>query len=453
MEMPKNTIALGKDCFISRDTHVTGMNNNVLVNGGSGRGKTRGVVIPNILQAEGSYVISDPKGNLCDTYGPYLEKKGYIVKRLDFACPEKSIHYNPLKYVLTDQDYIKLGHMLATTTSDGRAIVRQDPFWERTSSMLMSSAIGFVKEIMEPESQTMVTVMDFLNLIRPNDRTEDSKVEKMMSLHLKNNRPHVPFSVRQYRKVEYSSETTFRSILITTQSALGALDTDQMREVFRYDETDIAEIGQKKTAFFVVVSDTDRSLDVIANIFFSQALNELCNYADRKCKDQCLPVPVQFIMDDFATNCRIDSFPKMISSFRSRGISTMIIIQAESQLEAAYDTDGRTIIANCDTILYLGGNDMETSRAMSERSNRPLEEILNLPVGKHYVFRNGEEAKLVERINIEELEEYKTAMKLCRNQSIQHMEPDQLEQPPSEVLKHYCFLKRHSDELDEKILK
>ena len=424
MRIPENTIVLGKDCYVSRDTHETQINNNVMVVGGPGTGKTRGIVIPNILQAEGSYVISDPKGNLCDTYGPYLEEKGYVVKRLDFVNPERSIHYNPLKYTTTEQDYVKLGNMLATATTDGRRA--NDPFWEQTNTVLMAAMIALTKEMLELDAQTMVSVFDLLGMISP--ASENSRIEQLISRHVQDCRYGTPFSVRQYRKVKNSSETTFRSILITTLAGISAYDTEQMREVFSSDETDICEIGRKKTAVFVVVSDTDRSMDVIANVFFTQALNELCNYADRNCKDNCLPIPVQFIMDDFATNCRVEEFPRMISSFRSRGISTIIMLQAESQLEAAFRSNGRTVVAGCDTILYLGGNDLETAKSMSERCDKPVQEILNIPVGKHYVFQRGKEASLVDRVPLEELDSYRAAMKLrsngeFRKEEVGHLDP------------------------------
>jgi type IV secretion system protein VirD4 len=156
-----------------------------------------------------------------------------------------------------------------------------------------------------------------------------------------------------------------------------------------YDEIEIASIGDKKTAVFVVVSDTDRSMDPFVNTFFTQALNVLCEHADNDCDDNRLPIDVRFILDDFATNCIIEEFPRMISSIRSRGISTMLMIQAESQLSASYGNDGRTIVSNCDTYVYLGGNDYETADLVAQRLNVPVGDILYMGIGECVVFRRG----------------------------------------------------------------
>ena len=155
------------------------------------------------------------------------------------------------------------------------------------------------------------------------------------------------------------------SILISVNARIGCFDTPELGKLLSKDTIDISSIGKRKTALFVVVSDTDRSLDGLVNLFFTQAMNELCRYADEKCENCCLPVPVRFIMDDFATNCTIEDFPRMIASFRSRGISTMLMIQAESQLKQRFDYDSRTIIGNCDTYVYMGGTDVDTAQQIS----------------------------------------------------------------------------------------
>lgn len=159
--------------------------------------------------------------------------------------------------------------------------------------------------------------------------------------------------------------------------------------MMKTDELNIASIGQRKTAVFVEVSDTDRSMDQLANLFFTQAMQELCRYADECTIENRLPVEVQFIMDDFATNCNIVDFPRMIASIRSRGISAMLLVQSEAQLEQMYGPDSRTIIGNCDTYVYLGGNDLDTARSVAERCDVPVQQILNLPVGDMWIFRRG----------------------------------------------------------------
>ena len=174
-------------------------------------------------------------------------------------------------------------------------------------------------------------------------------------------------------------------------SHLGKYDFEELNRMLETDELDIASIGQRKRALFVIVSDTDRSMDGLANLFYAQAMNELCMYADESCVGNRLPVDVRFVLDDFATNCKIAGFPSMISNIRSRGISAMLMIQAESQLEQGYGADGKTIVANCDTYVYLGGNDIDTAKRVAERCDLPYRKILNMPIGTNWIFRRGQE--------------------------------------------------------------
>ena len=198
------------------------------------------------------------------------------------------------------------------------------------------------------------------------------------------------FALSQYKKFRVAASRTLRSILITVNAHLGTFDIPGLRRITRTDTVDLPSIGKEKTALFVNVSDTDRSLDGLVNIFFTQAMHELVRCADSQ-EDSRLPVPVRFILDDFATNCMIVDFPKMISSIRSREISAMLMIQSEGQLEQSYERGSSTIISNCDTYVYLGGNDLRTAKAIAERTDLPLKNILNMPVGSNWIFRRGEE--------------------------------------------------------------
>ena len=182
------------------------------------------------------------------------------------------------------------------------------------------------------------------------------------------------------------------------------------------DELDLGSIGLEKTAVFVIISDKDRSMDGFANIFYSQAMDELCRVADDECEDGRLPIPVRFILDDFATNCKISDFPRMISSIRSRGISTMLILQSEAQLQNCYGPDGRTVIANCDTYIYLGGNDLETAEAISRRCDVPLGKILYMPVGTNWIFRRGQKPVNGKNFVLEPFEE--RLLRLYKNDKI-----------------------------------
>jgi type IV secretion system protein VirD4 len=388
--MGENTMILGKDRYYSLDSYKTGINNNVLVVGASGAGKTRGIVIPNLLQATGSYVVTDPKGNLYYKYGDYLRKRGYDVKKLDFTNPADSLHYNFFAYIRNTHDIVKIAHMLMHEETQYRTV---DPFWERSAQLLLQALIAVLEERYKTAGANFPWVMRLLEMASsPGDfdiqkMPLDGYFEKWAEEHPDN------YSVRTYKKFRVAATRTLRSILVTLNAKLGVYDSPELEEMMQYDEVNISEIGKRKTALFVVVSDTDRSLDGLVNMFFTQAMNELCYIADTECADYRLPVPVRFIMDDFATNCKIDEFPRMIASIRSRGISTMLMIQAESQLKKCYGDDGRTVIGNCDTYVYLGGNDLETANAVAERCDVPVKKILNMPVGTNWIFRRGEEPR------------------------------------------------------------
>ncbi len=396
----QSNMILGQDMVYSLDTYSTKRNNNVLVVGASGAGKTRGIVSPNLMQATGSYIVSDPKGSLYDKYKKYLEERGYVVKKLDFTDPLNSVHYNFLSYISEPQDIIKAAHMLAYED-----ITTQDPFWDHSASMLLSSLIAYCIENLNEDEQNFRSIEKLLQNARrdPYSSSEMSVLDRLMDRHEKLHPDS--WAVRQYKNVSVAPERTYNSILITLTSKMRNFGTEEITEMMKCDDVDIASIGKRKTALFVVVSDSDRSMDNLANLFFTQAMNELCRYADKKCKNYRLPVPVRFILDDFATNCRIDEFPRMIASIRSRGISTMLMIQAESQLLDSYGQDGHTIIGNCDTYVYMGGNDVDTAKAVAERCDLPVKKILNMPVGKGIIFRRGEAPSWFSVLDLKEYEE------------------------------------------------
>ena len=396
--MKENKMILGKDVSYSLDSYETKLNNNVLVVGASGAGKTRSIVTPNLLMATGSYIVSDPKGNLYDKYGKYLESKGYIVKKLDFTEPEDSAHYNFFKYIREPKDIVKVAHMLIYQRKNGRSY---DPFWDESAQLLLQSMIAYLKEGAKESECTLHNILTLVSMmnIDENDACSETPLDVMMQHHRTRNEDS--YACRYYDMFRAAAGRTLRSIIISTNARLGLYDMPETNEMMAFDDIDITSIGKKKTALFVVVSDTDRSLDGLANIFFTQAMNELCRVADKECIDNRLPIPVRFIMDDFATNCRIDEFPRMIASIRSRGISTMLMIQSEAQLKEGYGEDDKTIIANCDTYVYLGGNDLETAKTVAERCDIPEKKILNMPVGTGWIFRRGQQPLNMSLFDIE----------------------------------------------------
>ena len=389
MELKENSMLLAHDRFYSLDTHETQLNNNVLVVGTSGSGKTRSIVIPNLLMATGSYVVSDPKGNLYNKYKQYLETKGYEVKKLDFTDPKHSMHYNFFNYINNTQDILRVAHMLIYRYAPGSRTV--DPFWDEASQLLLQAIMAYMIEAYKPNERNLHNILKLAALCRIDEWSSSYDTELDVIFDKYEKEKPDSYAVSMYRKFRIAADKTLKSILISVNARLAPYDTPELNKMMSSDNINITSIGSKKTAVFVVVSDTDRSLDGLVNIFYAQAMNELCRYADKKCKDQCLPVPIRFILDDFATNCTIAEFPRMIASFRSRNISTMLMIQAESQLTQCYGYDAKTIIGNCDTYVYLGGNDVETAHAVAERCDIPMKKILNMPVGTNWIFRRGQE--------------------------------------------------------------
>lgn len=385
----ENDVILAQDQYYSTNCKETLINNNVLVVGTAGCGKTRSIVSPNVLQASGSYVISDPKGLLHKKYAHYLKKKGYEIKVIDFIHPETSTGYNFFHYIRSTKDIIKIAHMLMTCNGD-RGYYGKDPFWEEAAEVLLCSLIAYLWEGRPENERNLKSIFKLVNAcqIEENDASYKTALDRLFDEVRK--RAPQSFAVSQYDKFRIGAGRTLRSVLISLNARLGKYDFKEMQKMTEKDEVNIRQIGCKKTAVFVIISDKDRSMDGFANLFFTQAMDELCRYADDRCMNGELPIPVRFIMDDFATNCVIADFPRMIASIRSRGISTMLMIQTESQLEEYFGKDGRTIIGNCDTYIYMGGNDLETAKAVATRCDLPLKKILYMPVGTNWIFRRGQ---------------------------------------------------------------
>lgn len=390
-------LVVAKDCEYSLNDMETKLNNNVLIVGGTGTGKTRNVVTPNIHEGSGSYFTCDPKGLLYKQYSGYLEQKGYEVKLIDFIHPELSDGYNPMDYIRNTQDILKLAEILTNSTESIGTTA--DPFWDRMTVILLSALIGYLTETrMLPRNFNSILTL----LAEGERRSEDDKYSNLQ-YRFKNHkdRHRVSWASDKFAYVDCAALRTYDSIRATLAAKFSHLDTEELRQMMEKGKFSFVEVSQRKTAVFVTVSDTDRTMDTLVNIFFSQAMNELCSYADDECEGGRLPVPVRFILDDFATNCRINEFPRMISSIRSRGISAMLLIQAEAQLHQSYDKDAKTIISNCDTYVYLGGNDVETAAAVAERCDCPMMDILYLPIGQCWVFRRGSRPMLTELTDVE----------------------------------------------------
>lgn len=390
--------------IVSMDGYSTRLNNNVIAMGTSGASKTRSVVTPNLLAGVGSYIISDPKGNLHSKYRRYLEERGYEVIRLDFIHPEKSDGYNPFSYINTPSEIMKLSHYL--TYGGKKTDSRADPYWDNNAEILLSAIIGYMVESGMPDCEKNISaITGLLSMINAQkiEDGENCKFDNKIN-ELRNNEKE-PWCYMQYQKIKQAPAKTLDCILTTVYANLGSLDTPEINEMMLKETIDFSMIGREKTAVFVEVSDTDRSRDTLVNTFYTQAMNALCTFADEECPDSRLPVPVRFMLDDFGTNCRIDGFENMISNIRSRNISAMIVLQSESQLENGYGFSAHTIMDNCDTFIYMGGNDVETALTISRRANKSLTQILDMPVGTNWVFRRGDKPRFSRTIDLDEYTE------------------------------------------------
>lgn len=411
----ENNITLARDCggmilpngeVVSMDGIKTRLNNNVIAMATSGGGKTRSVLTPNLLAGVGSYVVSDPKGNLMSKYGSYMKHLGYDIVHFDFVHPERSDGYNPLCYVKTPDEILKLAHYL--TYAGKSEFTSADPFWDKCGELLLSVVIAFMVDAEFPvEKRNFGEIGNLLTHIEADrimdgERCKfDKELDWLRSVYKKKH-DREPWCYQQYLKFRMTPAKTMHTILVTIQSNIGALDTPEIHEMMTKPTIDFRRIGQRKTAVFIGVSDTDRSRDILVNTFYSQAMNRLCTFADEECEDSRLPVSVRFMLDDFGTNCRIEGFENMISNIRSRNISATIILQSESQLARGYGSSAHTIMDNCDTLIYMGGNDVNTAEMIAKRADKPLTEILDMPVGTNWLFRRGEKPVHSRSVDLDE---------------------------------------------------
>lgn len=393
--MQNGKMILGKnlECSVADITR----NQNVIVCGAPGTGKST-LVKANLYQAVNSYVISDPKGRLYAELKDFFADRGYRVLLADFKNIGRSNHYNPFSYITSQQDILAMAHILADQSRS-----RNEPFWDDMTCILYSSLIAYLKEEMPKQMHTLRNMISMLNMAASRNADERSELDFMFQkLELKNPES---WAVREYKRYRCMATRTLQSVLSTAHSKLASFDTPEIHEMTSKDDIDLPSIGKVKTAVFLVVSDVDRSMDPFASLFVTQCMKELINYADNQCRGQRLPVPVSFLLDDFATNLSIQNFPRMISSFRSRGINSWIVIQSKGQLESCYREDAATIIGASDTFIYQGSNDVESARLVAERSGRSVQSVMNLKIGTSLVLRRGEPVCVTE--NIYDLSQYR----------------------------------------------
>ena len=349
-------------------------NKNVLVVGGSGSGKTRFWLKPNLLQCHSSYVVTDPKGDIVIDCGQALLKNGYSIRIFNTINFRKSMHYNPFAYIHSEKDILKLTTtLIANTKGDGKA---GDEFWTKAETLLYCALIGYIHYEAPLEEQNFATLIEFLNAmeVREDDETFQNPVDQMFEA-LKKKKPN-HFAVRQYAKFKLAAGKTAKSILISCGARLAPFDIAELRELMSYDEMELDTIGDRKTALFVIISDTDDTFNFVVAIMYSQLFNLLCDKADDVYNGR-LPVHVRCLLDEFANIGQIPKFDKLIATIRSREISASIILQSQSQLKTIYKDAADTITGNCDCTLFLGGKEKSTLKEISEVLGKETIDLYN----------------------------------------------------------------------------
>ncbi len=338
-------------------------NKNVLVIGGSGSGKTRFFIKPNLLQMHSSYVITDPKSELCVSCAKGLLENGYQVRIFNTINFKKSMHYNPFAYIHSEKDILKLvTTLIANTKGEGR---EGDDFWVKAETLLYCALIGYIHYEAPEEEQNFATLIEFLGSmsIREDDEDFRNPIDLMFE-NLERRKPD-HFAVRQYKKFSLAAGKTAKSILISCGARLAPFDIEEVREITKYDELALDTIGDRKTALFLIMSDTDGTFNFLLSMIYSQLFNLLCDKADDVYGGR-LPVHVRCLIDEAANIGQIPNFEKLIATMRSREISACMVLQARSQLKAIYKDNADTIIGNCDSQLFLGGTEPTTLKELSE---------------------------------------------------------------------------------------
>ena len=350
-------------------------NKNVLVIGGSGSGKTRFFVKPNIMQMHTSYVVTDPKGTLLVECGKMLQKGGYKIRSLNTINFKKSMHYNPFAYIRSEKDILKLVNVIiANTKGDGEK--SGEDFWVKAERLLYCALIGYIYYEAPEEEKNFTTLLDLINASEAREDDENFKSPVDMLFDRLAEREPEHFAVKQYVKFKQAAGKTLKSILISCGARLAPFDIKELRDLTEYDELELDTLGDEKSALFVIISDTDDTFNFIVAIMYSQLFNLLCDKADNEYGGR-LPVHVRCLLDEFANIGQIPKFEKLIATIRSREISACIILQAQSQLKAIYKDNADTIIGNCDTTLFLGGKEKSTLKELSETLGKETIDMYN----------------------------------------------------------------------------
>lgn len=339
-------------------------NKNILVIGGSGSGKTRFFCKPNLMQLHSSYVVTDPKGTVLVECGRLLQRGGYRIKVLNTINFKKSMHYNPFAYIRSEKDILKLVNTIIMNTKGDGEKAGED-FWVKSERLLYCALIGYIWYEAPEKEKNFITLLELINAseVKDDDEEYQSPVDLLFSQLEEKDPDH--FAVKQYKKYKLAAGKTAKSILISCGARLAPFDIKELRELMEYDELELDTLGDRKTALFLIMSDTDTTFNFVIAILQSQLFNLLCDKADDVYGGR-LPVHVRCILDEFANIGQIPNFDKLIATIRSREISASIILQSQSQLKSIYKDAADTIAGNCDTTLFLGGKEKSTLKEISE---------------------------------------------------------------------------------------
>lgn len=350
-------------------------NKNVLVIGGSGSGKTRFFVKPNLMQMHSSYCVTDPKGTIVLECGKMLEDNGYEIKILNTINFKKSMKYNPFAYLRSEKDILKLVQTIIANTK-GEGEKAGEDFWVKAEKLYYTALIGYIFYEAPREEKNFATLLDMIDAseVREDDETYMNPIDRLFEALEKKEPTH--FAVKQYRKYKLAAGKTAKSILISCGARLAPFDIQELRDLMQEDELELDTLGDRKTALFVIISDTDDTFNFVVSIMYSQLFNLLCDKADDVYGGR-LPVHVRCLLDEFANIGLIPKFEKLIATIRSREISASIILQAQSQLKAIYKDNADTIVGNCDSTLFLGGKEKTTLKELSETLGKETIDLYN----------------------------------------------------------------------------
>lgn len=349
-------------------------NKNVLIVGGSGSGKTRFWIKPNLLQMHSSYVVTDPKGSIVIECGNALLRYGYKLKIFNTINFKKSMHYNPFAYIHSEKDILKLvTTLIANTKGDGK---EGDEFWTKAETLLYCALIGYIHFEAPIEEQNFSTLIEFINAmeVREDDEDFQNPVDLMFEALERKNPNH--FAVRQYKKFKLAAGKTSKSILISCGARLAPFDIDELREITSYDELELDTLGDRKTALFLIMSDTDGTFNFLISMIYTQLFNLLCEKADDVYGGR-LPVHVRCLIDEAANIGQIPNLEKLIATIRSREISACLVLQAQSQLKAIYKDNADTIIGNMDSRVFLGGSEPTTLKELNQALGKETIDMYN----------------------------------------------------------------------------